>query len=80
MNRATETGYWKTTGKDRSITYDEKIVGSVKTLVFHQGHPPRGQRTDWVIHEYKFEDKGLADAGFAQVLLSVFAKIVPNFY
>nr|XP_016459506.1 PREDICTED: NAC domain-containing protein 82-like [Nicotiana tabacum]XP_016459507.1 PREDICTED: NAC domain-containing protein 82-like [Nicotiana tabacum] len=81
MNRATETGYWKTTGKDRSITYDEKIVGSVKTLVFHQGHPPRGQRTDWVIHEYKFEDKGLADAGFAQdsyVLCKVFQKSGPG--
>ncbi|CAN4126305.1 unnamed protein product [Withania somnifera] len=77
MNRATEAGYWKTTGKDRSVTYDEKIVGSVKTLVFHLGHPPRGKRTDWVIHEYKFEDKNLIDAGFAQdsyVLCKVFQK------
>lgn len=70
MNRATDTGYWKTTGKDRPVTYCEKIVGSVKTLVFHLGHPPRGKRTDWVIHEYKFEDKESIDAGFAQVLLS----------
>ncbi|XP_060182198.1 NAC domain-containing protein 82-like [Lycium barbarum] len=59
MNRATETGYWKITRKDRSITYDEKIVASVKTLIFHQDHPPKGQRTDCVIHEYKFEDKEL---------------------
>lgn len=81
MNRATETGYWKTTGKDRFITYDERIVGSVKTLVFHLGHPPRGQRTDWVIHEYKFEDKGSNDAGFAQdshVLCKVFQKSGPG--
>nr|AAM34765.1 nam-like protein 2 [Petunia x hybrida] len=77
MNRATETGYWKTTGKDRSVIYDEKVVGSVKTLIFHRGHPPKGQRTDWVIHEYRFEDKGLADAGFVQdayVLCRVFQK------
>lgn len=80
MNRGTETGYWKTTGKDRSVTYDDKIVGSVKTLVFHLGRPPRGQRTDWVIHEYKFEDK-LIDAGFAQdsyVLCKVFKKSGPG--
>ncbi|MCD7469217.1 hypothetical protein HAX54_008078 [Datura stramonium] len=81
MNRATETGYWKTTGKDRAVTYNEKIVGSVKTLIFHQGHPPRGLRTDWVIHEYKFEDKELTDAGFAQdsyVLCKVFQKSGPG--
>ncbi|KAJ8526305.1 hypothetical protein K7X08_028782 [Anisodus acutangulus] len=81
MNRATETGYWKITGKDRSITCDEKIVGSVKTLIFHQGHPPKGQRTDWVIHEYKFEDKELIDAGFSQdsyVLCKVFQKSGPG--
>ncbi|KAK4359844.1 hypothetical protein RND71_022073 [Anisodus tanguticus] len=81
MNRATETGYWKTTGKDRSITYDEKIVGSVKTLIFHLGHPPKGQRTDWVIHEYKFEDKELIDARFVQdtcVLCKVFQKSGPG--
>ncbi|XP_004249904.1 NAC domain-containing protein 82 isoform X2 [Solanum lycopersicum] len=81
MNRATDTGYWKTTGKDRPVTYCEKIVGSVKTLVFHLGHPPRGKRTDWVIHEYKFEDKESIDAGFAQdsyVLCKVFQKSGPG--
>ncbi|XP_015165757.1 NAC domain-containing protein 82-like isoform X1 [Solanum tuberosum] len=81
MNRATDSGYWKTTGKDRYVTYDEKIVGSVKTLVFHLGHPPRGQRTDWLIHEYKFEDKESIDAGFAQdsyVLYKVFQKSGPG--
>lgn len=67
MNRATETGYWKTTGKDRPVLYDEKFVGSVKTLVFHQGNAPRGQRSDWVIHEYRFEDKDMADARFSLV-------------
>ncbi|KAK4348877.1 hypothetical protein RND71_031632 [Anisodus tanguticus] len=81
MNRATETGYWKTTGKDRPVLYDEKIVGSVKTLVFHQGNAPRGQRMDWVIHEYKFEDKDMANSGFpldTYVLCKVFKKSGPG--
>ncbi|KAL3528063.1 hypothetical protein ACH5RR_012719 [Cinchona calisaya] len=81
MNRATETGYWKTTGKDRPVVYNHSSVGMVKTLVFHQGNAPRGQRTDWVIHEYRIEDKNLADMGVAQdtyVLCKVFHKSGPG--
>ncbi|XP_060186772.1 NAC domain-containing protein 82-like isoform X2 [Lycium barbarum] len=80
MNRSTGTGYWKTTGKDRSITSDGRSVGSVKTLIFHRGQSPNGLRTDWVLHEYKFEDKELIDAGFAQdyVLCKVFQKSGPG--
>uniref|UniRef100_A0A5B6ZNN0 Putative NAC domain-containing protein 45 n=1 Tax=Davidia involucrata TaxID=16924 RepID=A0A5B6ZNN0_DAVIN len=81
MSRTTENGYWKTTGKDRHINYKEQTVGMVKTLVFHQGHAPGGERTDWVMHEYRIEDKGLADAGVAQdayVLCKIFKKSGPG--
>lgn len=81
MNRATETGYWKTTGKDRSISYNDRLVGKVKTLVFHEGNAPHGRRTDWVIHEYRIEDTSLADAGIVQdsyVLCKVFHKNGPG--
>lgn len=67
MKRGTETGYWKTTGKDRSIIYDGRVVGMVKTLVFHEGNAPNGKRTDWVIYEYRMDDKKLADDGVPQV-------------
>lgn len=56
MNRSTETGYWKTTGRDRTVINNDRTVGMVKTLVFHEGHAPKGKRTDWVIHEYRIED------------------------
>ena len=68
MNRATEVGYWKITGRDRPIQYKNQIVGMIKTLVFHIGRAPRGERTDWVLHEYKLEDKELADKGILQVI------------
>lgn len=69
MNRATEFGYWKTTGKDRPVHYNDEVVGMIKTLIYHTGRPPRGDRTNWVMHEYRLEEKGLVDIGVVQVIL-----------
>ncbi|EPS72463.1 nam-like protein 2 [Genlisea aurea] len=80
VKRATKNGYWKTTGKDRPISYNAAIVGTVKTLVFHMGNAPRGERTDWVIHEYRILDKHLAASGLedAYVLCKLFKKSGPG--
>ncbi|CAN1238546.1 NAC domain containing protein 50, partial [Linum grandiflorum] len=78
MNRATGKGYWKATGKDREIRRDNQLLAMKKTLVFHSGRAPGGQRTNWVMHEYRLVDEELEKIGSLQgdsyVLCRVFHK------
>lgn len=52
-NRAAVSGYWKATGTDKSIHSGSKYVGVKKALVFYKGKPPKGIKTDWIMHEYR---------------------------
>ncbi|XP_041004471.1 NAC domain-containing protein 92-like [Juglans microcarpa x Juglans regia] len=79
-NRATDSGYWKATGKDKEIYRGQALVGMKKTLVFYKGRAPKGEKTNWVMHEYRLEGKYSAynlpkTANNEWVICRVFKKI-----
>ncbi|KAL1314430.1 hypothetical protein HN51_041228 [Arachis hypogaea] len=66
-NRAAASGYWKATGTDKTIVVSpaatvtrrvgqESSVGVKKALVFYKGRPPKGVKTNWIMHEYRLVD------------------------
>ncbi|KAJ6887282.1 NAC domain-containing protein 43-like [Populus alba x Populus x berolinensis] len=55
-NRATAAGFWKATGRDKIIYSGFKRIGLRKTLVFYKGRAPHGQKSDWIMHEYRLDD------------------------
>nr|AXJ94106.1 NAC domain containing transcription factor NAC6 [Fagopyrum tataricum] len=54
-NRAAGSGYWKATGADKPIGRP-KPVAIKKALVFYAGKAPKGEKSNWIMHEYRLAD------------------------
>jgi len=69
-NRATKAGYWKATGKERKIVCQcssSTITGNCKTLVFYLGRAPLGDKTNWIMQEYRLTDDLSQDSPYFKV-------------
>lgn len=57
-NRAATSGYWKATGTDKPVLTagGTQKVGVKKALVFYGGKPPKGVKTNWIMHEYRLAE------------------------
>ncbi|XAR55676.1 hypothetical protein NMG60_11035832 [Bertholletia excelsa] len=76
-NRATNAGFWKATGRDKCIRNSFQKIGMRKTLVFYRGRAPHGQKTDWIMHEYRLEDGDNSESNSSEdgwVICRVFKK------
>ncbi|GFQ01482.1 protein cup-shaped cotyledon 2 [Phtheirospermum japonicum] len=73
-NRATNTIYWKTTRKDKEIYNGNtsELIGM--KMVFYKGRAPRGEKSNWVMHEYRIHSK----SGFKNTKVRTFILYVPN--
>ncbi|EHA8589682.1 NAC domain-containing protein 83 [Cocos nucifera] len=68
FKRATISGYWKATRKDKPIIASRcnQLVGLKKVLVFYRGKPPHASPTDWIMHEYRLAAPETSAFGFPQ--------------
>lgn len=78
-NRATKAGFWKATGRDKAIYSKHSLIGMRKTLVFYKGRAPNGQKSDWIMHEYRLEtNENGAPQEEGWVVCRVFKKRMPT--
>ncbi|KAM1069046.1 hypothetical protein ACFX2A_000938 [Malus domestica] len=59
-DRATDQGFYKSTGDEREIRAEESesVIGKKRFLTFHEGRGLKAKKTDWVIHEFKETEVG----------------------
>ncbi|KAJ6819953.1 NAC domain-containing protein 48-like [Iris pallida] len=55
-NRAAGAGYWKATGADKPVGPAPRPTAIKKALVFYSGKAPRGEKSNWIMHEYRLAD------------------------
>ena len=55
-NRAAGSGYWKATGADKPVQHGGRTLGIKKALVFYAGKAPKGEKSNWIMHEYRLAD------------------------
>ncbi|XP_072967642.1 NAC domain-containing protein 43-like [Typha angustifolia] len=70
-NRATAAGFWKATGRDKVIYTSFKRIGMRKTLVFYKGRAPHGQKSDWIMHEYRLDEHSDTNSHYNNVSGSI---------
>ncbi|XP_004504766.1 NAC domain-containing protein 104 [Cicer arietinum] len=58
QNRITNNGYWMPMGMEEQVvtTSTNKRLGIKKYYVFHLGQTPNGNKTNWIMQEYRLSD------------------------
>ncbi|BAU01755.1 hypothetical protein VIGAN_11105500, partial [Vigna angularis var. angularis] len=66
-------GFWKETGRDKAIYSKHDSIGMRKTLVFYKAQAPNGQKSDWIMHEYRLQThkNGTPQASFTNYYIHI---------
>ncbi|RZC45523.1 hypothetical protein C5167_038460 [Papaver somniferum] len=75
--KASETGYWMEAEEECEIHTDSPTIGSRSTLQFFSGQAPDGEKTNWMMHAYRIQQKRLLEInkeGNSSSLCRVFTK------
>ncbi|KAL5759387.1 hypothetical protein ACOSQ2_018225 [Xanthoceras sorbifolium] len=64
QERTTKSGHWESSGPDKPIMHDNKIVGFKRLFVFYSGE----ERSNWIMHEYRV-NPGLISANAPNIAL-----------
>lgn len=56
LNRAAHNGYWKAVGMNPIKDKNNEVVGYRKSLKFYEGILPKGNKTEWKMHEYTINE------------------------
>lgn len=52
--RAAGDGFWKLSAAEKQVKDSTNtVIGFKKTLVFYKGKFPKGDSTNWLMHEYR---------------------------
>lgn len=72
VKKDAKCGFWVETGDAREMVSNSTILGSRTTLQFNEGQAPHGQKTDWVMQEYRITEKFKDNLKDNRVLCRVF--------
>lgn len=57
---------------ERRVTSQSRGIEMKKNLVYYRGRAPQMIRTDWVMHEYRLDDKDCDDPSSLQLIAQSF--------
>ncbi|XP_057746259.1 NAC domain-containing protein 104-like [Arachis stenosperma] len=64
QNRVTANGYWNPMGIEEAVVSNSsnRRVGIKKFYVFYVGEAPHGNRTNWIMQEYRLSDSAASSS------------------
>lgn len=81
QNRISNNGYWMPMGMDEQVvtSSSNKRVGMKKYYVFHIGEAPHGNKTNWIMQEYRLSDSSSSSSSRSSSKRKSHPKSVSNF-